>query len=257
MNIEAYTLYSGSSGNSVLVRAGSDAILIDCGKTAAALTRAVTSVGGSMNDVRAVFITHEHRDHVSALEVASKKYALPVHITADSLAEICGGHIRVCATPHPPVYTVKVGAMEVTSFRTHHDSVMSVGYTVGFDGSDIRLGLVTDTGHVSDDMIAALSGCTHVILESNHDVGMLTHGSYPFFLKERILSDRGHLSNDDAAELAGILQTRGAHTFMLAHISRENNTPDTALQTVEKALTESGMPYCLYAAAPDVPGKVI
>lgn len=257
MEIEVYTLYSGSSGNSTYVRAGHDAILIDAGKSCAALTRGVNAAGGVMSDVRAVFVTHEHRDHISALEVAAKKYGMAIHMTEDSLRELDGSYLNDRAVSHPPLFSVDVGPMTVRSFRTHHDSVMSVGYTVDFDGTDIRLGLLTDTGHISDDMTAALSGCTHVILESNHDIGMLTHGPYPFFLKERILSASGHLSNDDCASLACELLSRGAHTFALAHLSRENNTPDLAYHTVKAALDGAGQPFSLTVAPPDTPRKVI
>lgn len=257
MEIEVYTLYSGSSGNSTFIRADRDAILIDAGKSCAALVRGITSAGGVISDIRAVFVTHEHRDHVSALEVAAKKYGMPIHITEDSLRELSGGYLHDCAVPHPPLFSVDVGPMTVRSFLTHHDSVMSVGYTVDFDGSDIRLGLLTDTGHVSDDMVDALFGCTHVIIESNHDIGMLTRGPYPFFLKERILSANGHLSNDDCASIACRLQSQGTHAFTLAHLSRENNTPDMAYRAVRAALDGAGQPFSLNVALPDSPRKVI
>lgn len=257
MDIEAYTLYSGSSGNSVYIRAGGDAILIDGGKSCAALLRGIAAVGGDISSVRAVFVTHEHRDHVSAIEVLTKKYRIPVHITEDSLYALACDRLHQSAIPHPPVFGVNVGPMTVRSFRTHHDSVMSVGYTVDFAGSDVRLGLLTDTGHISEPIIEALSGCTHLILESNHDIDMLTYGPYPLFLKERILSARGHLSNDTAAALACELRRRGTRAFTLAHISRENNTPELAYRTVAEALSASGQPFSLTTAPPDSPMKVI
>lgn len=259
METEAYTLYSGSTGNSVYIRSGGDAILIDCGKTASALCRALSSVGGSIELVRAVFVTHEHRDHVSALPVIAGRYGVPIHITSDSLAalpEQDACRVREHAVPHAPLFSVTVGNMTVRSFPTRHDSAASVGYTVDI-GGDVRLGILTDTGCVTGEIADALSGCTHVILESNHDVGMLMRGSYPFFLKERILSDRGHLSNDAAASFAVALSGAGTRSFTLAHISRENNTPETALRTVSDALGRAGAHFTINAASFDCPVKVI
>ncbi len=257
VDIEAYTLYSGSSGNSVYIRAGGDAILIDGGKTHAALCRAVASVGGELSRVRAVFVTHEHRDHISALDVTARKYRIPVHITEDSLYAAPFPGLAVSAVAHPPLFSERVGTMTVRSFLSSHDSAMSVGYTVEFDGENVKLGILTDTGCVTEAMENALSSCTHVILESNHDVDMLTHGSYPFFLKERILSKTGHLSNDDASAFAVRLQRRGTRTFVLFHLSRENNSPDIAYFTASEALSETGLPFSLTTAPPDAPRRVI
>ncbi len=256
MQIEAYTLYSGSSGNSFYIRAGDDAILIDGGKSSACLVRSVSAVGGDMSAVRAIFVTHEHRDHVSALDVTARKYRIPVHITEGSLAalgtELCG-----CAVAHTPIFSVKVGPFTVKSFPTHHDSACSVGYTVDIDGSSVRVGILTDTGFVSNDMKAALSGCTHAVIEANHDVGMLMRGTYPPYLKSRILSDRGHLSNEASASLARELLHGGTRSFILAHISRENNTPPLALRTVGDMLSGEGAPFSLTAAPPDSPARLI
>ncbi len=257
MDIEAYTLYSGSTGNSIYIRADGDAILIDGGKTQAALSRAVDSVGGELSSVRAVFVTHEHRDHISALDVTARKYRIPVHITEDSLYASPFPGLAVSAVCHPPLFTERVGKMTVKSFLSSHDSAMAVGYTVSFDGSPLKLGVLTDTGCVTDAMADALSGCSHVVLESNHDVDMLMHGSYPFFLKERILSPTGHLSNDDAASFAVRLGKSGVRSFVLFHLSRENNSPDIAYFTVGEALASAGIDAALTTAPPDAPRRII
>ncbi len=256
METEAYTLYSGSSGNSVYIRAGEDAILIDGGKSSACLVRGVASVGGDMSAVRAIFVTHEHRDHVSALDVTSRKYRIPVHITEDSLTSL-GSELCGCAVPHTPMYSVNVGPFTVKSFPTHHDSACSVGYTVDIDGAGVRIGVLTDTGFVSGDMAEALFGCTHAVIEANHDVDMLMRGPYPPYLKSRILSNTGHLSNDAAAILARELLRRGTGSFLLAHISRENNTPALAMSTVGAALEGEGRPFSLNFAPHDAPARLI
>ena len=258
--VSAYMLFSGSSGNSLLISAYGDSILIDAGRSCGAIKKACRDVGVGTDTLRAVFITHEHHDHVSALDVMSRRLRLPVHITYDSLGamkekDACGE--KDVVVPHPIVYTERVGKMTVTSFPTHHDSAASVGYIVDIEEAGVRIGLCTDTGYVDGDMLSLLSACTHVVLESNHDVEMLTHGPYPFYLKERILSGRGHLSNKDAAAAACSMLECGVRSFTLAHLSRENNTPQLALAAVRSKLDGVGAAYSLDAAPPYEPLRVV
>ena len=234
------SLYSGSSGNSVYVCDGDDAILIDAGKSTAALCRALCEAGGDIGRVRAVFITHEHIDHVSALPVLCRKYHIPVHIIEDSAYNMRHGDaLSEYAVTHPPLYCERVGAMTVKSFVTYHDSAAGVGYTVSVS-EDVTLGVVTDTGHYTEDMTEALSGCTHVIAETNHDIAMLRSGPYPYHIKQRILSERGHLSNEQGAALIAELAGRGTRSFCLAHLSQNNNTPQLARRAVSEALADAG-----------------
>ncbi len=242
MNITVATLFSGSSGNSVLVGDGENYILIDAGRSARAVSTALSELGVSLSDLRAVFVTHEHCDHIAALEVLSKKCPLPIHITEDSLSAVVGKeHLIASAIAHTPIFSVRVGKMTVSSFRTSHDSAMSVGYTVTFDGADTKLGIMTDTGRVTESMLSSLSGATHVILEANHDFSLLAASPYPLALRERIASARGHLSNTASAETAVTLATGGTEAFLLAHLSENANTPDTALCAVTSALSRSGL----------------
>lgn len=250
MDIKIATLYSGSSGNSVLVGADGDYILIDAGRSAKALTAAVSELGVSMDRVGAVFVTHEHVDHIAALDVLSKKHSIPVHITEDSASAVIGKEAMLAhAVTHTPLFSVRVGKMTVSSFRTSHDSAMSVGYTVDFDGEDVRLGLVTDTGHVTETMMDALSGATHIVLEANHDVGMLRTSPYPFNVRERIASARGHLSNEQSACAAVRLTELGAESILLSHLSENCNTPELALSAVSRALDGQGLSPKLAVAA--------
>lgn len=250
MDIKIATLYSGSSGNSVLVGADGDYILIDAGRSAKALTTAVAELGVSMDKIHAVFVTHEHCDHISALEVLSKKHHIPVHITEDSASAVVSKDAMLAhAVTHPPLFSVRIGKMTVSSFRTSHDSAMSVGYTVDFDGEDVKFGLMTDTGHVTESMTDALSGATHVVLEANHDVGMLHTSPYPFTVRERIASVRGHLSNEQSADAAVRLVELGAESILLSHLSENCNTPDLARTAVIRALSEHGFSPCLDVAA--------
>ena len=203
-DISIYTLCSGSGGNCIYVRYGNDAILIDCGSSARAVKRSLSLLGADISLVRCIFVTHEHQDHVSALDTFCRHHPLPIHITSESEEALFGkmSTMHDYTIPHPPYYTETVGKMTIRSFLTPHDSVMSVGYTIEFEGKDIRFGVATDIGHVSSEIISSLNGCTHLIIEANHDISMLKPGPYPEWLKRRILSPYGHLSKDDCGELA-------------------------------------------------------
>ena len=239
------SLYSGSGGNSAFVRVGDHAILIDAGKSARALCRALTDIGESIENISAIFITHEHTDHVSALEVIAKKHAIPIHITeqsAERFDERCTPNCFSRLFVHGIDFCEKVGDMTVRSFRTPHDSRMSVGYRIEFfDGERQRaIGYATDIGYITDDIRNNLTGCEAVVLESNHDVDMLMSGPYPRDLKLRVASRRGHLSNCECAEFALELAKSGTKAFLLAHLSKENNEPCLALDEVRGAVAEFG-----------------
>ena len=234
-----FTLYSGSGGNATYIESGNNAILIDAGKNAKRLCSALCEIDSSIDKIDAIFITHDHADHTSALEILSKKHDIPIHITERS-AEIFEGerysHLRERLVLHPPLFEVSIGSIQVRSFVTPHDSKMSVGYRIELDGCSV--GVATDLGHVSEAVSEALSGCHAVMLESNHDIDMLESGPYPAFLKQRILSKRGHLSNPDSALFASQLAQTGTRSFLLAHLSAENNTPSLALDEFISAVAD-------------------
>lgn len=253
---KAFVLYSGSGGNSVFVRVGQSAILIDAGKSARALCKALVEIGEDIKNIDAIFITHEHSDHVSALDVLSKKNDIPIYITEVSAKRF---DADPCAVIHQRMFrcdvefSQQVGEMLVSSFRTPHDSRMSVGYRIEFDncGEKYSIGIATDIGYISENIRENLLGCDAVIIESNHDEEMLMTGPYPRDLKLRVASKRGHLSNRECAEFAIDLADRGAYTFMLAHLSKENNIPDLAYEEVSRAL--SGRGASVFVAHPDDP----
>ncbi len=239
-NIRITSLYSGSSGNSTLVRTSHGALLIDAGKSSRALCAALRQAGSDAADIDAVFVTHEHTDHVSALEIFLKKHPVPVHMTsrsAENLHTSPQSRLLSALSLHTPVFTERVADMTVRSFPLSHDSAMCVGYRIDTDDG-FSFGIATDTGYVTDEMMDELRGCHAVVIESNHSVDMLKCGPYPAELKRRILSRRGHLSNDDCAALAERLAAEGTSGFMLAHLSRDNNRPDCALTSVKRALSQ-------------------
>jgi len=236
-----YTLSSGSKGNSIFIKDGQCEILIDAGISARATESALREAGSSLKNISAIFITHEHADHIGGLEIISKKHGIPVHMTAPSAGRIRrGGCLDSVLKIHEPCYSVTVGSLEVSSFLSSHDSAMCVGYTVS--SKDGTLGVATDLGYVSKDAFARLSGCDSVIIESNHDKKMLREGGYPYELKKRIMSDRGHLSNEDCARCVAALADCGVRNFILAHLSEENNIPSLALGECRRALDGGGHP---------------
>jgi len=239
-NVRIVSLYSGSTGNSTLVETRSGSILIDAGKSARSLTNALRQTGSDPSKILAVFITHEHTDHMSALEVFLKNNKIPVHMTEMSLKGLHspeGSKLRSAICAHPPVYSVRVADMTVTSFPVSHDSAYCVGYRVETDDG-YRFGYATDTGYVTAQMSTMLDGCDSVVIESNHNLEMLRTGSYPPDIKKRIMSRFGHLSNDDCAEFIHDLADHGTKAFMLAHLSAENNRPELALCSAKNALSD-------------------
>ena len=251
--IRVISLYSGSVGNAFVVSTPGATVLIDAGKNAKHLCMALGEVGISPDTLDAILITHEHSDHVSALPVFHKKHPLPVHIQAASAYRLANDPaVAPCLCLHPPIFTERFGDLRITSFPTPHDSRGSVGYRLELmDGDTVldRVGYATDIGYVSKDVEEGLVGCSTVILESNHDPDMLMNGPYPYDLKLRIASRRGHLSNPDSACLAARLCECGTKRLMLAHLSQENNTPDTAYDACVSAVGRADI--CIAVAQPD------
>lgn len=241
------SLYSGSTGNSLFVASENAKILIDAGKSAKALCAALDGIGESISDIDAIFVTHEHIDHVSALNVISKHYRIPIHATkpcADALRGRCK-MIEEVLIGHSPLFCETVGNISVSSFLTSHDSACPVGYKFTTDDG-FSAGIMTDSGIVTNSAAEALTGCHTVVLESNHDRDMLKNGPYPYHLKERVASRFGHLSNELSARFAAYLAENGTESFLLAHLSAENNTPDLALESARRALADK---HCTVRAA--------
>ncbi len=260
MSYSVTTLYSGSGGNSTLVCAGGTKILIDAGKSAKALCMALRSVDSDISDISAIFITHEHSDHISALETVCKRNAIPVHMTEGSAQKFdlfpdSSVHSRLVR--HDTEYSVPVGNLTVTSFRTPHDSNMSVGYRIEWRDESGRhaVGIATDIGHITDSIRNALFGCEAVVLESNHDETMLMNGPYPYNLKLRIASNRGHLPNSECARFACTLVKKGTKGFILAHLSEENNLPALAYDEAVSAIADENIK--ILVASPRLPTELI
>ena len=239
--IHAYSLYSGSSGNAFLLDANGVCILIDAGKNAKSLCAAIRASGHEPEEIAAVFVTHEHSDHIKALPVFLKKHPIPVHLPLACAYKLaCEPSAEPHLLPHPPIHTEEVKGIRISSFPTPHDSRGSVGYRIEIPTPDgfYRIGYATDIGHVTATVEENLMGCNAVVLESNHDPEMLMDGPYPYDLKLRISSKRGHLCNADSACLAARLCESGTKSIMLAHLSEENNDPELAYGEALSAIAD-------------------
>ena len=235
--LTVHTLASGSEGNCLLLSGGSVHLLVDAGISARRITASLRSLGLSPCDVAAVLLTHEHTDHTAGLATLTRQYRLPLYAsdgTAAALSLRCPA-LRDVLRPIPRRCEFALGDVTVTVFPTSHDAAGSVDYR--FDRLGASVGVLTDTGFVTDEAEQALRGVGLMVLESNHDVEWLRSGPYPFSLKQRILGQRGHLSNEDAAAFARRMAECGTRCIVLAHLSRENNTPQRALAVMETALS--------------------
>ena len=236
------SLFSGSKGNCTLVDLGTARLLIDAGGSAKAIEEALGTLGLSLADITAVFVTHEHSDHTHGLAVIAKKYRTPIHMiraSAEALGVTPDSPLTDCLTLHDGEFVLSCDGFEIEAFEAPHDSVACVGYRITC--GDETVGIVTDLGYVTQRVYDRLRGCCAVMLEANHDCDMVRDGPYPAALKHRILSGGGHLSNRDCAEFAGALARSGTKSLLLAHLSCENNTPETALLAVRQAVEDYGV----------------
>ncbi len=248
-SLRVLSLYSGSSGNAFLVVTPAGSYLIDAGKSARKLCQGLEEAGVAPESLRAIFLTHEHNDHTSALSVFLKHHPVPVHLPEECSRRLVEDPcIASCLCPHPQLYTVELDGVRIQSFATPHDSAASVGYRFEIPLEKDRsfyFGYATDMGYVPKTVEEALIGCDAVVLESNHDPELLQSGPYPYHLKTRIASRRGHLSNGESALLASTLYATGTRCFMLAHLSAENNTPELAFDEYIGALGNQRARICI------------
>lgn len=252
---QIWTLSSGSSGNCCWVKHGKCEFLIDAGISRRAISTALRSLGSDLSNICAVFVTHEHSDHVKGLPMLAKYEHIPVHAAAET-AEWLGGVDPDCIMAHNPLYTVELSReVKVESFVTPHDSRASVGYVI--TAGDRRFALATDMGMCAQSVADALTGCEGVILEANYDAELLKNGPYPLYLQERIASRFGHLENKDSAKMAAYLALHGTRRILLAHLSEENNTPAKALDTVSAYLAEHNIPLDVEVASRHQPTRLI
>lgn len=236
-----YPICSSSSGNATFIGTRGHGILVDAGCSFRALKNALDLIDTKLENIEAIFITHEHSDHVKALEQIIKHTKIPIFAPTLS-AELLKRESRIPqdAELFDPREGYKSAAFEVSCFKTSHDSADSVGYRISFRND--TFGVCTDTGEVTDEARTALRGCSTVLVESNYDETMLRKNpSYPAELKRRIMSSQGHLSNEDCAAFCETLVKSGTRHLILGHLSENNNTPVTAKNCTKRLLEHRGL----------------
>ncbi|NLJ78463.1 MAG: MBL fold metallo-hydrolase [Tissierellia bacterium] len=242
MGIEFCSLGSGSSGNCQYIGTDSTRLLIDAGFSGKRIEDLLSLIGVCPTTIDYILVTHEHIDHVKGVGVLSRRYDLPILANEKTwiamnrtIGEIRDRNVMIME----PENDLHLGELGVRSFNIHHDATNPVGYCIHY--KDVKISIITDTGWVCDNMKDNIRGSSLYLMESNHDIDMLKGGSYPWHLKQRVLSPKGHMSNVHAGEtLSGILEGCG-ETILLGHLSKENNTPYLAYKTVEDYIEDMGM----------------
>jgi phosphoribosyl 1,2-cyclic phosphodiesterase len=230
------SLGSGSKGNATLVEAGSTRVLVDCGFSCAETERRLSRLALQPTDLAAILVTHEHSDHISGVASLSRRYRLPVWMTAGTEAARRGGDLLEyhCINSHRGF---RVGDLQVHPFPVPHDAREPCQFV--FSDGRLRLGLLTDVGSITLHILQALDHLDALILECNHDPGMLAAGPYPPGLKQRVGGPFGHLSNQQAADIIKKISRNRLQHLVAAHISETNNQPGLALGCLAAAVGES------------------
>ncbi|MBQ8946889.1 MAG: MBL fold metallo-hydrolase [Lachnospiraceae bacterium] len=233
---------SGSSGNSIYIGSDNTHVLIDCGISGKKVRTGVESLDLDMSDISAILVTHEHSDHIKGLGVIARRYGIPIYATQGTLDAI----VRTKETGEidpgllNPVEADKrfeIGDLNINPMHVSHDAVDPVAYRV-YCGCK-KCAVVTDLGVYTDYTVQSLEGMDALVIESNHDINMLQVGSYPYPLKQRILSEFGHLSNDACGQLLCRILHDGMKHIFLGHLSHENNLPELAFESVRTEITVS------------------
>lgn len=235
-------LASGSSGNAIYVENEEHSFLVDAGLSGRKMEELFASVDRSVKNLSGILVTHEHSDHIKGLGILARKYKVPIYANAKTwmAMEHLVGNIPLEQRFHFDMETVKTfGSLDIQSFAVSHDAADPMFYVFHENGR--KLVLITDTGYVSDRMKGHIKGADSFVFESNHDVGMLQMGRYPWSVKRRILSDVGHVSNEDAAVAMSEVVEEKPTRIYLSHLSKDNNMKDLARMSVTQTLESCGI----------------
>ena len=257
------SIASGSSGNCIFVGSSRTNLLVDAGVSAKKIENGLNGIDIHPESLEGILITHEHSDHISGLGILARRYHIPIYATSETIGAIrrikaIGEIDESLFHPVKPKEAFQINDILVEPFATSHDASNPVCYTMSSEGN--KVGVATDLGMYDDHIIACLQDSDLLMIEANHDVNMLMVGRYPYYLKQRILGNRGHLSNDSSADLISKLLGPKLRYIQLAHLSKENNYEELAYETVCCELTNRGCNFStlqLTVAHRDIPSPMV
>ena len=249
-------LASGSSGNIAYIESDKQRLLVDAGLSGKKIETLFKQIDRQIADVDAIFVTHEHKDHIHGVGILSRKYNIPVYAnraTWQAMEKMIGNISPENRREIEPDQLVTFGDIDVQTYQVSHDAAMPQFYA--FQQGNKQFAMLTDTGYVSDKLRSLLQNANAYLIESNHEIEMLRYGQYPWSLKQRILGDKGHLSNEDGALAMVDMIGEATNAIYLGHLSRENNTKELAMSTMEDVLQrhdyETGRALKLFMTDPD------
>ena len=244
--MDFFSVASGSSGNCICLGSDQCHVMIDAGISGKRIEEGMNTYDYTTSDMDGVLITHEHSDHIQGLGVVARKYGLPIYATkgtadailqSSSVGKIDPSLFHVIEAGK----TFFIGNLEIYPMSISHDAADPVAYLVSHGRH--RVGVVTDLGYYDADIVSHMEGLDALLLEANHDIRMLQVGAYPYPLKQRILGERGHLSNETSGQLLGQILHDGMQHILLGHLSKENNYDELAYETVRLEISLGDNPY--------------
>lgn len=240
------SLYSGSSGNSILVGSDTTKILVDVGVPGKKITDALDRIKQNPKEIKGIFITHEHSDHIKGVGIISRKFDIPIYANEatwnavlSKIGKIKESNIKIIGKRS----LTQIDDLQIQAFNTPHDAIAAMGYTIT-DSIGNKASIVTDIGTFTEEIRRNIKDSDIILLEANHDEEMVKFGPYPYDLKRRVLSEVGHLCNEDcAAAIVGVMEDGKFRRVVLGHLSTTNNVPELAYRAVINILDDNGLDY--------------
>ena len=239
------SIASGSSGNCIYVGSDDTHLLVDVGISGKRMEQGLNELELTGKDIDGILITHEHSDHIKGLGVVARKYQIPIYTTGGTVDAL--SRMNLGKMPEGVFHEIRedepfeIKDLTINPFTISHDAAQPVGYRIAY--GDKKVGICTDLGVYNDYTVECLKGMDALLLEANHDVKMLQVGPYPYYLKQRILGDRGHLSNENSGKLLCRILHDKLQAIVLGHLSKENNLPELAYEAVRMEITMGENPY--------------
>lgn len=240
------SLYSGSSGNSILVGSDTTKILVDVGVPGKKITEALDRIKQDPKEIKGIFVTHEHSDHIKGIGIISRKFDIPIYANeltwnamVSKIGKVKESNIKIIEKRSLTI----IDDLKIQAFNTPHDAIAAMGYTIT-DQQGSKASIVTDIGTFTEEIRRNIKDSDILLLEANHDEEMVKFGPYPYELKRRVLSEVGHLCNEDCASaIVGIMEDKKFRRIVLGHLSNTNNVPELAYKAVINILEENGLSY--------------